>query len=73
MGAIYFIEEDNGTVRRRLDSMMIEPMHKAGFPIIKVWLDTAWTEERLEPEDDIPEGFIQESRYGYVEYKQEGE
>ena len=72
MEAIYFIDE--GNLRRRLDSAMIEPMHLAGFPIIKVWLDNKLTEERLEPNEEIPDGFIQESRYGYVVYnQQEGE
>lgn len=69
MEAIYFVDE--GNLRRRLDSSMIEPMHNAGYSVIKVWLDGKMTEERLEPEESIPDGFIQESRYGYVMYKQE--
>ena len=77
MEAIYWIEEERGALKRRLDSAMIEPMHKAGATIIKTWMDENWTEERLEPEDEIPEGFIQESRYGYILFNlnksQEGE
>lgn len=66
MEAIYFIEEEGGKIRRRLDSEMIKPMHDAGYPIIKVWMDKTLTEERLESSENIPDGFIQESRYGLI-------
>lgn len=69
MEAVYYVEEKNGALLRRLDSEMIEPMHAYGYTIIKVWLDDKMTEERLEPNEEIPDGFIQESRYGYIVFK----
>ena len=71
MNAIYWLEESNSI--RRLDSEMVVPMHNAGYTIIKMWMDDKLTEERLEPNDEIPEGFVQESRYGYVIFNQESE
>lgn len=66
MEAIYFIEENKGALKRRIDSGLIETLHSSGFTIIKMWLDGKFTEERLEPAEKIPDGFIQESRYGLV-------
>lgn len=35
MEAIYFIEEEGGKIRRRLDSEMIKPMHDADIRLSK--------------------------------------
>lgn len=61
--AIYFIETNEGKIAKRIDSEMIEPMHNVGYPIIKMFLKTNEM-ERLEPNQDIPEGFITKSEYG---------
>jgi hypothetical protein len=66
--AIYFFVDENGNYVR-IDSRMIEPMHTAGYSIVKMWLNDEHTEERLDPNETIPEGFITDSFYGFTIYK----
>lgn len=60
---IYFVLEGNNA--RRIDSMLIEPLHSYGHTIVKMYLEDNHTEE-LKPEDEIPEDFIVKSKYGLV-------
>lgn len=63
---IYWVYEKDGTAARRIDSEDIEIQYNAGRKIIKMYLDGKYTTEELEPnrKGGIPEGFIEESRYG---------
>lgn len=65
MDAIYLVKE-NGNVARRVDSEDVEILFKAGRKIVKMWLDGIGTMEEIDPAeiDEIPEGFLQTSRYG---------
>lgn len=63
---IYWVYEKDCTAARRIDSEDIEIQYNAGRKIIKMYLDGKYTTEELEPnrKGGIPEGFIEESRYG---------
>ena len=73
MDAIFLIELENKNLLR-IDSRAVEPMHLAGYPIVKMWLDGKFTQERVEPNEDFYDGFIQKSYYGTeMTQEQEGE
>ena len=64
MDAIYFIKEEGAA--RRIDSSCVEPMRKAGYTILKMLLDGKNEMTQLEPNEKMPKGFMQESRYGMM-------
>ena len=69
--AMYFFVE-NG-IAKRIDSMFVNYLHQQGKVILKKWLDEHHTEEWLQPDEEIPEDYIQESPYGMCMLIQEGE
>lgn len=64
MDVIYFIKE--GDTARRIDSVVVEPMRKAGYTILRMVLDGKNEMTELKPDEEMPDGFLQESRYGMV-------
>lgn len=73
MGCAFFIVEKDTGILDQIDYLMIEPMHNAGYTIVKLLLDGKLTEAgRVEPDEDIPEGFIEKSRHGFVIYDLDG-
>jgi len=64
MDVIYFIKE--GETARRVDSAMVEPMRNAGYTILRMPMDGKNIITELKPDEEMPEGFLQESRYGMV-------
>ena len=65
MDALYFIKD--GNTARRIDSLAVIPMREAGYTIMKMLVDgTTEQVQELNPEDELPEDFVQTSHYGMV-------
>ena len=64
MDVIYFVKE--GNTARRIDSMMVKPLRDAGYTIMRMALDGKNEVTELKPDEEMPDGFLQESKYGMV-------